>query len=126
VAGNSIDTGTLGSTEYAIKVLGAKLVLVLGHSDCGAVKSAIAVANGEASYPPDQYGAIGDFVQRLLPPIQSVPPPRPLPTCVAVNAGAQAADIRGRSPIVKQAADAGTIAVVPAVYEIKTGAVSLV
>lgn len=126
VAGNSVDIGTLGSTEYAIKVLGVKLLLVLGHSGCGAVKAAIGVANGTSSYPPDQYGAIGEFVQKLVPPIQSVPPPRPLDTCVAVNASAQAADIRGRNPIVKPAADAGTIAVVPAVYEIKTGKVSLV
>jgi carbonic anhydrase len=126
VAGNSVDIGTLGSTEYAIKVLGVKLLLVLGHSGCGAVKAAIGVANGTSSYPPDQYGAIGEFVQKLVPPIQSVPPPRPLDTCIAVNASAQAADIRGRNPIVKPAADAGTIAVVPAVYEIKTGKVSLV
>ena len=125
VAGNSIDTGTLGSTEYAIKVLGVKLVLVLGHSDCGAVKSAIEVGNGTASYPPDQYGAIGAFVDKLVPRIQTVPPPRPVDTCVAVNASAQVADIRARPPIVKQAADAGTVAVVPAVYQIKTGVVSV-
>jgi carbonic anhydrase len=36
VAGNIIDSGTLGSTEFAVKVLGVKLVMVLGHSDCGA------------------------------------------------------------------------------------------
>jgi carbonic anhydrase len=126
VAGNSVDTGTLGSTEYAIKVLGVKVVLVLGHSDCGAVKAAIGVANGTNSYPPDKYGAIGDFVQKLVPPVQSVPPPRPLPTCVAVNTQAQAADIRGRDPIVKPAADAGTIAIVAGVYDIQTGKVSLV
>ena len=41
VAGNSIDVGTLGSTEYAVAVLGVKLVMVLGHSDCGAVKATL-------------------------------------------------------------------------------------
>jgi carbonic anhydrase len=116
VAGNSIDTGTLGSTEYGIKVLGVKLVMVLGHSDCGAIKSGIGVANGTSSYPPDKYGAIGDVVGRVVPPIQGVPPAeRTLPTCVSVNAQAQAADIRSRGPIVKQAADAGQVAVVAAV-----------
>jgi carbonic anhydrase len=35
VAGNSIDAGTLGSTEYAVAVLGVQLVVVLAHSDCG-------------------------------------------------------------------------------------------
>src|SRR5436190_12429984 len=38
IAGNSIDAGTLGSTEYAVKVLGVKAVMVLAHSDCGAIK----------------------------------------------------------------------------------------
>jgi carbonic anhydrase len=127
VAGNSIDTGTLGSTEYAIKVLGVKLVVVLGHSDCGAVKSAIGVANGTASYPPDQYGAIGAVVDNLVPPIETVPPDqRTVPRCVSVNAEAQAADIASRGPIVKQAIDAEKIAVVAAVYDIKTGKVSLI
>jgi Carbonic anhydrase len=127
VAGNSIDTGTLGSTEYAIKVLGVKLVVVLGHSDCGAIKSAIGVANGTASYPADKYGAIGEVVDKLVPPISAVPPAeRTVPTCVNVNARAQAADIASRGPIVKQAIDAGTIAVVPAVYKIKNGKVVLI
>lgn len=127
VAGNSVDVGTLGSTEYAVKVLGVKLVLVMGHSDCGAVKAATGVANGTASYPPAQYGAIGEVIQALVPPIQALPPDqRGLPACVDANARAQAADIAGRAPIVKPAVDSGQIWVVPAVYDIKTGKVSLV
>jgi len=127
VAGNSIDTGTLGSTEYAVEVLAVKLVLVLGHSDCGAVRAGIAVANGEASYPPGRYGAIGEVVGRVVPAIQGVPPAdRSLPHCVSVNAAAQADDIASRGPIIKQAADAGRLKVVPAVYDIKTRRVSLV
>lgn len=126
VAGNIIDTGTLGSTEYAVKVLGVKLVLVLGHSDCGAVKAAIGVADGTSSYPPDKYGAIGALVDKIVPAVQSVPPDqRDLPACVAANARAQAADIASREPIVNQAVAAGQIAVVPAVYEIKAGKVTL-
>ena len=127
VAGNSIDTGTLGSSEYAVAVLGVKLVLVLGHSDCGAVKAAIDVANGTSSYPPDAHGAIGAVVERLVPPIQGLPPAeRTLPTCVSVNARAQAADIASRGPIVKPAVDSGQIEVVASVYDIKTGKVSLI
>jgi carbonic anhydrase len=127
VAGNGIDTGTLGSTEYAIKVLGVKLVLVLGHSDCGAVRSAIGVANETTTYPPDQYGAIGAVVDKLVPAIKALPPDqRTVSTCVSVNAKAQADDIASRGPIVKQAIDAEKIAVVAAVYDIKTGKVSLI
>ena len=127
VAGNSVDTGTLGSTEYAVAVLGVKLVLVLGHSDCGAVKAAIEVANGTSSYPPDAHGAIGAVVDRLVPPIQGLPPAeRTLPTCVSVNARTQAADIASREPIVKPALESGQIEVVASVYDIKTSRVSLI
>lgn len=41
VAGNIVNTDNLGSLEYATKVLGTKLIVVLGHSECGAVKGAI-------------------------------------------------------------------------------------
>jgi carbonic anhydrase len=127
IAGNVIDTGTLGSTEFAIKVLGVKLVLVLGHSDCGAVTAAIEVANGAASYPPDEYGAIGEVVDKIVPPIQGIDPPeRTLPHCISVNARAQADDLAARAPIVKRAIADRTIDVVAAVYDIKSGKVSLI
>jgi carbonic anhydrase len=41
VAGNCIDTDILGSLEYATKVAGARVIVVLGHSNCGAIKSAV-------------------------------------------------------------------------------------
>jgi carbonic anhydrase len=125
IAGNSVDTGTLGSTEYAIAVLGVKLVLVLGHSDCGAVKAAMEVADGTSSYPPDTYGAIGAVVERLVSPIQSLPPgERTVPSCVSANARAQAADLASRGPIVKKAADSGQIAVAAGIYDIESRRVS--
>jgi carbonic anhydrase len=127
IAGNSLDTGTLGSTEYAIAVLGVRLVVVLGHSDCGAVKAAIGVADGTSSYPAERYGAIGPVVERLVPSIGGLPPAeRTLPTCVSVNAKAQAADFASREPIVKQAVEAEQIAVVAAVYDIESGVVSFI
>ena len=127
IAGNIIDSGTLGSTEFAVKVLGVKLVMVLGHSDCGAVKAAIEVANGTGSYPPEEYGAIGEVVGRIVPPIESLEPSeRAVPNCISVNARAQADEIASRGPIIKQAVDDRQIEVVAAVYDIETGAVSLI
>jgi carbonic anhydrase len=126
IAGNTIESGTLGSTEFAVKVLGVKLVMVLGHSNCGAVTAAIDVVNGEASYPPEKYGAIGEVVDRIVPSIRDLSPgERTLPSCVELNAIAQAADIAGRGPIVRQAVDVGQIEVVAAVYDLETGEVSL-
>jgi carbonic anhydrase len=127
VAGNTIDSGTLGSTEFAIKMLGVKLVMVLGHSNCGAVTAAIDLANGEATYPPEDYGAIGEVVERIVPPIRDLSPAeRTVSACVELNAAAQAADLGRRGPIVKQAVAGGQINVVAAVYDLETGAVSLV
>ena len=127
VAGNVIDSGTLGSTEFAVKVLGVKLVLVLGHSDCGAVKAAIEVADGTSSYPPDQYGAIGEVVNRIVPAINGIDAAdRTLPQCISVNARAQADDIASRGPIIKQAISDQQIKVVAATYDIETGKVSLI
>jgi carbonic anhydrase len=126
VAGNTIDSGTLGSTEFAIKVLGVRLVMVLGHSNCGAVTAAIEVANGESSYPADEYGAIGEVVDRIVPSIRDLPPAeRTLPTSVEANTAAQAAELAQRDPIVRPAVEAGQIAVVAAVYDIGSGAVAL-
>jgi carbonic anhydrase len=127
VAGNSIDAGTLGSTEYAIALLGVRLVLVLGHSDCGAVKAAIEVAGGATSYPADTHGAIGEIVDRVVPPIRDLPPAeRTLARCVTANARAQADDLASRGPIVDQALASGQIAVASGVYDIGTRQVSLI
>jgi carbonic anhydrase len=124
VAGNSVDTGTLGSTEYAVKVLGVKVVMVLGHSDCGAIKAAIGVANGTAHFPPHEFGAIGKFVDHLVPAIKRLPHDRRTThRCVRVNARAQAAELAASKPIIKPAIDAGKIRVVAADYHVGTGRV---
>jgi len=127
IAGNSIDSATLGSTEYAIAVLGVKLVLVLGHSDCGAVKSAIAAVTEGKSYPSSKYGAIGEVIDLLVPTVKSLPADqRTLARCVPANAIAQAQDLARRGPIVASAVESGAIEVVAGVYNIANGAVSIV
>jgi carbonic anhydrase len=126
VAGNTLDRGTLGSTEFAVAVLGVTLVMVLGHTDCGAVKAAIEVANGTRTYPPDTYGAIGPVVDAVVPAVKALPAnQRALPACVAANARAQAAEIARKAPIIRPAVEAGTLSVVAAVYEVEAGRVEL-
>jgi carbonic anhydrase len=127
IAGNSVDNGTLGSTEYAVGVLGVKLVMVLGHSDCGAVKAAIGAVTEGKTYPSSKYGAIGDFVDLLTPTVKSLPADeRTLARCVPANAIAQAQDLARRGPIIAPAVAAGKIEVVAGVYNIANGAVSVV
>jgi carbonic anhydrase len=127
VAGNTLDPGTLGSTEFAVAVLGVKLVMVLGHSNCGAVKAAIDVVEGTASYPAEKYGAIGAVVDAIVPAVRSVPPEeRTSHRCIVANAAAQARRLAETGPIVATAVAAGQVQVVAAVYDIATGAVSLI
>lgn len=127
IAGNSVDTGTLGSTEYAVAVLGVKLIMVLGHTDCGAIHSAIEVVTNGKTYPPSKYGAIGEVIDDLVPTVQSLAPgERNVRRCVTANAITQADDLAGRSPIIKPAIAEGKLRVVAAVYNIANGAVSIV
>jgi carbonic anhydrase len=123
VAGNGADPEMTGSLEYAVGVLEVKLVLVLGHSNCGAVKAAMSVAEGSRTFPPDQFGQIGRVIDALVPAIagQST-----VDGAIAANARAQAAALAGMGPIVKPAVDSGELMIVPAVYNIANGRVNLV
>ena len=64
VAGNFENTDILGSMEFATKVAGAKLVLVMGHKDCGAVKAAIDGA---------ELGNITAMLENIQPAVDAVP-----------------------------------------------------
>jgi carbonic anhydrase len=125
IAGNTVEVGTLGSTEYAVAVLGVKVVVVLGHSNCGAVKAAVDVANGKAHFPPKKFGAIGAFVDLIVPAVKSIPRSRrTVPRVTRVNAQRQASMLAATGPIVSKAVESGQIEVVPAVYDIGSGRVN--
>ena len=127
VAGNTVDTGTIGSTEYAVAELGVLLVMVLGHSNCGAVKAAIKVANGKGSFPRAKFGAIGPMLRPVVGAVKTLPKKRrTLNRSVAVNARIQAKRVANAGPIINRAVASGQVQVVAAVYDIRSGRVSLV
>lgn len=64
-AGNTIDTVALGSIEYGVMVLGAPLVVVLGHERCGAVDAALEVVNNNSTFP----GSIGKIIEPIIPAV---------------------------------------------------------
>jgi carbonic anhydrase len=126
VAGNSIDTGTLGSTEYAVAELRVQLVMVLGHNHCGAVNAAIAVSDGSAEYPAEQFGAIGAVVAAVVPSVRSLPADQRTPAnCVEANARDQAEKLAETGPILRPGVEAGTLRVVAAVCDVESGRVEL-
>jgi carbonic anhydrase len=64
-AGNVVDLAAMGSIEYGVAVLGAPLVVVLGHERCGAVQAAVNVVENDASYP----GSIGQMIEPIIPAV---------------------------------------------------------
>lgn len=64
-AGNTVDTVALGSIQYGALVLGAPLIVVLGHERCGAVEAALSVVEKNATYP----GSIGQMIEPIIPAV---------------------------------------------------------
>jgi carbonic anhydrase len=121
VAGNVIDTNFLGSLEYAAKVVGAKLIVVMGHTGCGAVKGAI---------DDVQLGNLTALLAEIQPAIAAAGPPRGTSKDKAFvervaeqNVRLAMKDIREKSPLVRQMLDAGTVGLVGAMYDVETGKV---
>jgi carbonic anhydrase len=67
-AGNTVDTAALGSIQYAVAKLGVPLILVMGHSRCGAVEAAVDVVTNNTLYP----GAIGQMIEPIVPAVLGV------------------------------------------------------
>ena len=113
LAGNIVTAEGLASIEYAIEFLGSGLVIVLGHTGCGAVQAAISVAESGA-YPP---GHIGLLAEAIAPSTRDAHP-------VEANARASARALVGRSSIVRAAVARG-VRVLAAIYDLHTGRVTL-
>lgn len=123
-AGNVAEPVGGGSLEYAVEHLGVRLVVVLGHASCGAVK---AVSGSEGTLP-GQLAAI----QRAMPGLREfaldqgkagLAPPAVVAASVERNAAAQATALIGASEVLRKGIGSGEIAVVPAVYDLTSGVV---
>ncbi len=121
-AGESTGANTVASVEYAVEHLGAKLIIVMGHTKCGAVKAAIeSLSEKDAGSP-----SLNLLVQDLLPRIKTVASPSNGPAFEKeawANADGIAADLINQSAIVKKAVGSGEIKVVIALYHVETGKV---
>jgi carbonic anhydrase len=114
-AGNiSVSPTSLGSLEFGYLVLGSQLVLVLGHTSCGAVDAAFTNAT-----PP---GNIQSIVDAIKPGITGA---QTLNEAIADNVRAVMQSLRANSSILRQAETDGAIAIVGGVYDISTGVVQL-
>lgn len=124
-AGNSPDLQGLASIEYAVEHLGSKLVMVLGHGGCGAVK---AVMESGPRPLPGNLWSLQAAMAGLLESVRHDPNESPmehLGHLVESNTRRQAQTILERSAIVKHLVDAGKVKVVPAHYDLASGKVTL-
>jgi carbonic anhydrase len=120
VAGNTVDSTGLGSVEYGVGVLGAPLVLVLGHTQCGAVEAAIKAVKEHAKFP----GSIGNLVAPIIPAVKSVKGNDDLLIrATRANVERVVARLKGAKPIIAKSAAEGKIKVVGAMYDLATGKV---
>ena len=120
VAGNVANEDILGSMEFACKLAGAKVLLVMGHTACGAVKGAIADA---------QLGNLTGLLAKINPAVQATTytGERSASNYSFVDAVARKnvelmlAVIRKNSPVLADLASSGTIKMTGAMYNLETG-----
>ena len=115
VAGNMITPEIIASLEYGVAVLGTKVILVLGHSDCGAIKAAIA----HSTVP----GQISSLYPHLQPAVDKAGPD--VKATTKTNAQIQAKLLSESSTVVSAAIKDNKLKMVAGYYDIGSGAVTV-
>lgn len=123
-AGNLADTATIGTLEYGAAVLGSPLIVVLGHSHCGAVKAACEVVTENATFP----GSIGPMIDPILPAALAV---RSKGGDFVDNAARESAQrtvrrLADASSTLSGLVEAGKLKIVAAHYDLDSGEVEYV
>ena len=127
IAGNFLNDDILGSLEFACHVAGAKIVVVLGHSKCGAINGA---CDGV------ELGHLTGMLAKIKPAVAAVPHPidpaertsknpKFVDAVSRENVRRQVAAIPERSDVLKKLREAGKIDIVGGLYDIETGEVEL-
>lgn len=119
VAGNVLDDEGIGSLEYAVEHLHVPLIVVLGHSKCGAVTAAV---SGEPAP-----GHIGAIVDALKPAVKATRGQPGDPVELTVNANVQrvVSELKASKPILAEHLGNGTLKIVGAKYDLSSGSVEL-
>lgn len=116
VAGNIVTPEIIASIEYGVAVLGIKAILVMGHSNCGAISAAV---HGKA-VP----GQISVLYQHLMPGIRDAH--GDVDVAVKTNAAFQTRLLRESSTVIAKAVNENGVKVVGGVYDLGTGRVTLI
>ncbi len=125
VAGNFLSDYGLASMEYAVQFLQVPLLLVLGHTQCGALTAAVKVV-AERTHLPGRLPYLIDAVEPAVHIAQANHPDDLLRSAIEENVRRQVQRLSTISPVIDEAQAAGTTKVAGAVYELETGRVVLV
>jgi carbonic anhydrase len=124
VAGNFVNDDILGSLEFATKLAGAKLIVVMGHTDCGAVQGACDKAQlglltaTLANINPAVNAVQGDYAPRTSQNDKFVQ------AVTEMNVKLTMQKLRDRSVVLREMIDKGEIGLVGAMYDVSTGNVT--
>ncbi|HSH38918.1 MAG TPA: carbonic anhydrase [Chthoniobacterales bacterium] len=122
VAGQIVEPGTAGSFEYAVKHLKTKVLVIMGHEGCGAVKAAMLPSADQKAEPQH----VRYLLDQITPAVTNIAPIRDpkakMREAVMANVRKQVA-LAKENPVVKSAVAKNELAVVGAFYEISSGQV---
>ena len=125
VAGNAVSPDLLASIEYGVQFLGVPLVMVLGHTGCGAVDAAIKVLKSKAVLP----GHLPELITAIKPAVivaEKTKTGNLLDNAVAENVRRQVARLKSSPPIVQKLYGGKKIDIVGGVYDLATGKIAMV
>ncbi len=125
LAGNFADSYGIGSMEYALAHFAPSLLIVLGHSKCGAIHATVDALRTKSPDPP---GHIADIVRALSAATRVAlsQPGDPYANAVAENVRANVRRLRTSRPLLDRAVAAGDLRVVGGVYDLASGKVTFV
>lgn len=123
VAGNILNDENVASIEYAIEHLGSRLIVVMGHESCGAVKAALSTAKGGDAGSPSLNVLVGDIQSNLGGGNYDTTQDKTLRGAVRQNVNAVAAALPKRSKIIKGAVDSGRVRIERGLYSLSAGKV---
>jgi len=115
VAGNIATSEIIASIEYGVAVLGTRVLIVLGHAACGAVKASIAAK--------DVPGQISSLFPHIQPAVDQ--DGKDLVATTKANAKIQADLLRKSSPVISGMVKSGGVKVLAAFYDVGNGSVTL-
>ena len=125
VAGNVVSTYGLASMEFSVAVLGVPLILVLGHTNCGAVASALQSARERSKLP----GHLPELVEAIQPAVDAAHGKHPsdlLAATINENVRLGMRNLTSQSKIIGDAVKSGKVEIKGGVYDLATGKVAMV